>query len=335
MRKFLLAACAAAALLSASGAHANDTMAELKTGGLVFVRSDAIEMASEDLYISPEEVRVAYVFRNTSDEDVESIVAFPMPEISGHPFAEISVPNREVDNMFGFSVEMDGKPLSPQLEQKAYAANLDVSQLLRDANVPLNPFSEETAAAIEKLPAATKADFIARGILILESFDVESGLQELYTPVWSLRATYWWRATFLRGRDISVRHSYRPSVGGTVALTFMEDGKAGGPNLAEYRDKYCLDEALLKGLERRAAAHPDKVAPFMEQWISYILTTGANWSGPIGKFRLVIDKGAEANLVSFCGTDVKKIGPTTFEMVATDFYPERDIDVLVMQRLEN
>ena len=35
---------------------------------------------------------------------------------------------------------------------------------------------------------------------------------------------------------------------------------------------------------------------------------------PIGRFRLVVDKGAPGNLVSFCGEGVRKISPTRFEM---------------------
>ena len=44
----------------------------------------------------------------------------------------------------------------------------------------------------------------------------------------------------------------------------------------------------------------------------------------------MVDKGDEDNLVSFCGDDVKKIGPTTFEMHKTDFYPEKDLDILIL-----
>jgi hypothetical protein len=68
----------------------------------------------------------------------------------------------------------------------------------------------------------------------------------------------------------------------------------------------------------------------VENWISYVLTTGANWAGPIKTFTLVVDKGESDNYVSFCGTDVKKTGPTTFEMTATDFYPEKDLDILLL-----
>jgi uncharacterized protein DUF4424 len=71
----------AVALLAALPALANDTSAELSTGGLIFVRNDDVEMLSEDLTISAQEVRVHYRFLNRSDKDVTVLVAFPMPDI--------------------------------------------------------------------------------------------------------------------------------------------------------------------------------------------------------------------------------------------------------------
>ena len=68
-----------------------------------------------------------------------------------------------------------------------------------------------------------------------------------------------------------------------------------------------------------------------ETWISYILTTGQNWYGSIGTFHLTVDKGATDNLVSFCGDGVKKTGPTTFELTYQDFWPERELNILILQ----
>jgi hypothetical protein len=68
-----------------------------------------------------------------------------------------------------------------------------------------------------------------------------------------------------------------------------------------------------------------------EQRIDYILTTANNWSGPIGVFRLVVDKGTPDSFISFCGTDIRKIGPTQFEMTATDFVPEQDLAIVIVR----
>ena len=77
---------------------------------------------------------------------------------------------------------------------------------------------------------------------------------------------------------------------------------------------------MLKAAKESKEGYP----MLMEQRLDYVLTTGGNWAlGTIGDFKLTIDKGDPANLVSFCGENVKKTGPTTFEMTAKDYYPDR------------
>jgi len=87
----------------------------------------------------------------------------------------------------------------------------------------------------------------------------------------------------------------------------------------------------MKTAAKLEKAANDQTGPyFMESWISYVLTTGANWGGPIKHFKLTVDKGSPKNYVSFCGEGVRKVGPTTFEMTAEDFYPQKDLDFLLL-----
>src|SRR6185295_13609010 len=79
-RRALLIAAAAIALAAVQAARANDSSAEKAAGGLVLRQSRDIDMVSEDLFVSPEHVRVHYVFRNRSARPVTTIVAFPMPD---------------------------------------------------------------------------------------------------------------------------------------------------------------------------------------------------------------------------------------------------------------
>lgn len=82
---------------------------------------------------------------------------------------------------------------------------------------------------------------------------------------------------------------------------------------------------------RRRSRQRKGAIPFTEQRIDYILSTGANWSGPIGNFRLVV-KGDPSNLVSFCGEGVKKIDPTQFELRKSDYVPDGDLNVLILSK---
>ena len=149
--------------------------------------------------------------------------------------------------------------------------------------------------------------------------------------MWTLKSAYFWKTTFAAGKDIRVSHRYRPSVGGTVATTFLdENDEPKGERFEEYKTKYCVDDAFVQLAKKSNALMRAEQPYFVENWLSYVLTTGANWAGPIKKFTLIVDKGEVDNYVSFCGTGVKKTGPTTFEMTAVDFYPEKDIDILLL-----
>jgi hypothetical protein len=68
--------------LASLSAFANDTAAELATCGLVFVKNPDVEMRSEDLVISTEEIRVRYRLFNGSARDVRTLLAFPLPDIT-------------------------------------------------------------------------------------------------------------------------------------------------------------------------------------------------------------------------------------------------------------
>jgi hypothetical protein len=321
-------------LLASGAASANDSIAELGTGGLILSRTDAVSMAKEHLFISADRVTVDYVFRNTTDKDVEAVVAFPMPLIEASPYSMTALPDDTSDNFLGFEVTVDGKPVTPQLEQKAIAVELDVTGLLAADGVSVNPFAKATLEALEKLPEKTAEEWIERGMIFIDSYDEGSGWKNVRTPLWSLKSTYWWTASFPAGKDVKVAHNYKPSVGATVAPTFFSDGKFQG-TYAAYKEKYCIDEAFEHAVRKAAAVSPETYPRLTEQRIDYVLTTGGNWAlGSIGDFKVTIDKGDPKNLVSFCATGVKKTGPTTFEWHRQDFSPERDIEILLLEPYE-
>ena len=95
--------------------------------------------------------------------------------------------------------------------------------------------------------------------------------------------------------------------------------------------KYCVDADFLGGVDRLLRAAPRDYRILPEQRIAYILTTGANWRAPIGDFRLVVDKGAPENIVSFCGAGIRKISPTSFEVRRSNWRPDKELDVLIVR----
>lgn len=324
-----LAACAAGPAL------ANDTSAVLGTGGLDFVTNEHVQMQSEELFISKDEVRVIYKFHNDSDADQNVLVAFPMPDIVPNWWSPVAFPEGPADNPFQFQTTFEDKPVETTLHEYAYAYGVDRSDYLKGLGLPLLSFGQAAADATDALDDTTTAELVHLGLAVKDEFDRGNGWETHYWPSWTWRATYTWEAVFPAGKTVTVEHRYKPSVGGTVGVSFMGEPYEGYDPAAEYEAKYCIDDSLKNAVRKTMKDGEPYSAPFYESWLSYILTTGGNWGGGnIADFRLVVDKGAEDNLVSFCGDDVKKIGPTTFEMHKTDFYPEKDLDILILVRHE-
>jgi hypothetical protein len=316
-------------LLSASAVLANDTMAELKTGGLVYVQTTDVAMEEESLYISRKEVLVDYVFRNTGDRSLDAVIAFPMPDIAGQPDSNLALDEPEADNFLGFSVLQEGRQITPELQQRVTALGIDRTQDLLALKVPLLPYSDRTLAALKALPDAAKTDLVSKGLAFVDRYDAGKGWQEDLRPAWTLHSTYWWKTSFPAGQPVRVSHRYKPSVGSTVAMSFIDQGRPGS-TYKDYVARYCIDDAFMKTAAKLEAAAGKAGPNYTEQWLSYILTTGANWGGTIGKFKLTIEKDNPADYVSFCGAGIRKIGPTTFEMTADDFTPEKDLDILFL-----
>src|SRR4051812_38360239 len=62
--------------------------------------------------------------------------------------------------------------------------------------------------------------------------------------------------------------------------------------------------------------------------LNYILRTGSNWSGPIKKLHLIINKGSQSDLVSLCWNGIKRTSPTRFEAIEENFVQKKDLTVL-------
>jgi hypothetical protein len=320
--------------LAAGSASANDSSAELAAGGLVFVHNDAIEMRSEDLFVSTRLVRVKYRFFNRTDEDVVSLVAFPMPDITISSAEEnISFPTEDPVRLLDFTTEVNGAPVENSVEQRVTVRGLDRTALLIDLGIPLAPHLRSTNMALDGLPAERWDELVRLGIAAVVEYDDDgTGMKRHLEARWTLHTTFYREQRFAAGAETLVEHRYVPSVGLSVGSMIGQPGAASDPYTRPTLDKYCVDKAFLAAAERAAKKAVDNGGYLGEQRVGYILTTGANWSGSIGEFRLVVDKGSPENLVSFCAEGVTKIGPTLFEVRKTNYVPTQNLDVLILTR---
>lgn len=305
-------------------ALANDSSAVLGAGGLVLTPSEDIVLDAEDLYVSRDEIRVRYRFRNAGTADVETVVAFPLPELDLWTYAEtpIDLPVDDPVNFVGFTVTVDGKPVTPSVGQRAFVGDAEVTDALQRHGIPFTFFDPGFADALTRLSWAAREELVERQVLLYD----DDG-----TPYakWRAQTTFHWPQLFPAGRPVEVEHRYRP-VAGQFFITPMdlvknEEGDEPSP--------YCIDTAFNAAIEKRLRQHgwPDTDPALVAWGIDYILTTAANWAGPIGTFRLTVDKGSAGRLVSFCGDGVTKTGPTTFVMEKQDFVPTADLHVLLIE----
>jgi hypothetical protein len=328
--RLLVGGLAAALMLAPwhSPARANDAIAEIALGGLVLKNSEQISLDKEDLYLSADEVRVDYLFTNTGSEDIEALVAFPLPD---QDLSDFDANVQDFRTALNFETAVDGAPVDYDIVVQAIVNDEDVTAGLAafgfDPYTPRDWDSYDTA--LKALAPEQMDDAVNRGFFERDASNPES---PAYYPRWKVRTIVTRTQLFPAGRTIAVSHRYKPvaggSVGGALDRQYRNDGWS-----KEHAADFCIEDSWFatfdKALAKRATdANP---SPYTEVWLGYVLSTGASWKGPIGDFRLVVDKGKPENLVSFCADGVNKIAPTQFEVRKTDFEPLEDLKILIVE----
>jgi len=326
-------ALAIAATLLPVPASANDSEAEWAVGGLVLKQNDAISMDREELHISAVEVTVDYTYTNHSAQDQKVLVSFPLPALPGKAeWVEYgSYPDWDT---LDFITKVDGRNVDWQVAKRAMVGERDVTGLVAAEKLPLEWYQDY--AFVEEVsnlsPGETER---LAGLGLLRKEPGWGGNDML--PAWEVQTSVVREQVFPAGKTVHVSHRYTPAAGGSVGGVLDHFGeKDYAEETAFYTQKYCTDAGFIAGYRKRqkeeaAKAKNEWYSGSGETWLGYVLSSGANWKGPIGEFRLVVDKGLPQNLVSFCMDGVKKISPTEFEVRKTGFEPKEDLNILIVQ----
>ncbi len=300
--------------------RANDSSAAMAAGGLTLVKNQQVRMVSEVLRIAPRLVEVTYVFQNTESDDVTTLVAFPLPDLDQqtlnvHP---VNLAFEGKANFVGFEVWSDGREIAPDVDVRAFDdRGRDVTAELRRLGVdPVNPSLDEVRHG-----AALRSQHLAE----FEDKDI--------LPIWKTRVSFHWQQTFPAGKQITIRHRYRPVYGSWYTPTDSRVSRV--KTSSELGGPWCFDRGFVAAeqrlLDRESAANKNGSggSDILYDNVQYVLKTGANWHGPIGRFELQIDKG-RADLVSTCpvqGLTLQRV-PYGFSGVAIDYTPTSDLDIL-------
>lgn len=312
--------------------HANDSSASMAAGGLELVKNDHVRMVSEILRIAPRLVEVDYIFENTSNTDVTTEVAFPLPEISQTAwyYSPLNIPFGKDSNVVGFRVWIDGRELKPDREIRAFVKDHEITADLQ--RLGIDPFSPD-------LGRPDVVDALRRLGLIIDD-GVIDGKSNKGTPVadWSIRISFHWSQTFQAGKRVAVRHSYRP-IYGNYYVKNTDSRTRVTKNSQKLGGQWCFDQSFnaaeLRLLDRQYEAAAKEKYPQLSDLqvnyenVQYVLKTGANWQGPIGHFEMQIKKEG-ADLISTCpipGLELRR-APYGFNAVASNYTPTSNLDIL-------
>jgi hypothetical protein len=331
MRTFAIAVLTTIAVSTI--ASANDGFFGLPAGGLTLQKSANIAMLEEDLYISLDEVRVNYVFRNDSYGPVNAQVGFPMPGLpaSVNFDAETGYDLHDIKDLelLKFETRINGQVVrsrpfvrafyypkqKPWEEQDRFYFTdaTDITSELVAAGIPLTFDANAIRAAHMRLPAAKKAEWHRRAIYFKDA--------TYEAPNWFLSTVFVRDQTFPAAMPVRVEHKYKPYPSGFVMVSnhFAYD--------RQLAREACVDAPTERAIKRVLRPNDGGVG----QVIDYILTTANTWKNPIGRFRLTVNKGDPRNIVSFCGNGVRKTGPTTFSLEYKNFKPVQDLKVLIVK----
>lgn len=330
------------ALLLASPAAANDGFGGLSATGLHFAQTDAIAMETEDLFISLDRIRVTYTFRNLTDRDVTGEVIFPLPPISLQALmsSDFNIHEGDRENLVDFTATVNGQPVPTSIDRIAVieppwdetrplsaqydTPGTDVTAAIRAANLPMTIDIKSLTDALFSKTAAERAALTSAGLAEFYDGDPAQGMPAEAWPLWSIILRYHWTQTFPAGQTLTISHEYenRPPGGLFYWQHPATEGWAG-----DLAARYCIDDSTSRGIAKRLA--PSDGMGIAHN-LAYVLRTANSWAGPIGQFRLTLDKGAAENLISLCAEGVEKTGPTTFVVEKTDYTPDRDLEILIV-----
>lgn len=314
--------------------RADDGAASIAAGGIVMMKQEPrITMAKEVLQISAKKVIVDYDFRNDSDVDITTEVAFPIPD---YDFSfDLSGSQQGFED---FRLWIDGSPVQYQVEARAFVKEVDYTKLLSSMHVDVASFGhgpllgevkgQQRALAesqdIERLTPAQRGELEKAGLIAQDGDD---------EPQWHVRKKYHWQQVFPAHKTVHIRHEYTP-VGGSENSVAYGLGSHPDASMVEEIESFCLDNRLRAGL-REIANSKDRWASY--SYVDFILTTANTWKTPIEDFTLIVERphgknnrgeSDLADYVSFCwGGPITKIDADHFSAHTVNLVPAKELRV--------
>ncbi len=295
-------------------------------------REPRIAMAKEVLTIGMKKVKVDYEFRNESDDDITTLVAFPVPAYALE--AEERSPREQGFDDFRLTVE--DQPARFQTESRAKLKGRDVTSALKAYGIDIPTFGHYSddrhqAPDIRRLSKVQRLALVKVGLL-------ESD-QDADFATWTVEKKYYWTQTFPAHATIHIRHEYSPVIGYGMVPSETFAALAAHPDAIKKNPDYdpssieevrsvCPDETTRRNLEQASNKHEG----FGNlSYVDFILTTANTWKQPIEDFTLFVERPEDKvflYVVSFCWNGpVEKIKADRFKATATNLIPQHELRI--------
>lgn len=266
-----------------------------------------------DVHVAFYSVRLAYVFKSRRHQTVHFSFAMPdMPVDAGEDIAALDknseaaglAADTQPANYLKLSVRVNGKPVALGGHGRALLNGKDVTRQLRDAGVPL--LSGPDGSAWRHLTPEVRTKLEASGLINVDA------------AAWTYQADFEWDQPFEPGETrVEVSYATLAKYWSDITVDRFPEIAPGGSATRVY----CIDDAPRRAFFRKPFSYDIYT-------VTHLAAPAGHWRGPVGRYRLVIDKGAATNLVAFCPLAARKISPTTFEWTATNFTQDSPTGVL-------
>jgi hypothetical protein len=259
-------------------------------------------------------------------------------------------PNKGVP-FINFLVRVNQQKIAYQTITRAIYGKQDVTTRLINAGIPLNP--DLVAGKIPVMDASkiTTWQLAAKKIGLLGAHS---------QPLWDKQIVYQWQQTFPAGKTIAIEHNYRPATGifysDRIAALKQSDQNLLLADMQRIKDLFGLDlnqtvavrsfkhwlTAQIQTAHAPSARHcnafqtgqSDCLYAFFYN-VNYILTTGANWGGPIKHFELSLHypQTGVVTYNQFYHQQATTIGkPGLIQIHIVNFLPKEDLQILFVDK---
>ncbi|HJD60305.1 MAG TPA: DUF4424 domain-containing protein [Rickettsia endosymbiont of Omalisus fontisbellaquei] len=259
---------------------ANDTTVTISNNAVIYTKSNDISMDLEILKISTKKIEIEYQFTNHSNNDITTQVIFPLPLspvtseeglCSHYLYYLTELYQSYLLNVKTFDYSPTDFKRTVNGEEYNYGIIVraidkdgkDITNILIDNNIPL----------LSSTYIAGCWDSEVINNQLKEKLTKLNLIDDQDRILWQLQMSYVWEQTFPAKQTINITHSYSPHVGNDFLNAFLDFDD----NLTNYCVSTTDHELML-----------NKEPSTRVSEVHYILSTGANWKGPIKKFRLEI-----------------------------------------------